>query len=74
MQTQKIIAIILVIAGILMLAYTGFNYVTTESVVDVGPIQIDAKKNHFVSFSPIIGGIFLIVGIVLFVTGKKALS
>lgn len=74
MPTQKVIAVILIIAGIIMLVYTGFNYVTTETVVDLGPIQIEAKKNNFVALSPIIGGILLLGGIVLLASNKKALG
>ncbi|MBX2929566.1 MAG: hypothetical protein KF852_17170 [Saprospiraceae bacterium] len=73
MPTQKVIAVVLIIAGIIMLAYTGFNYVTTETVVDLGPIQIEAKQNNFVALSPIIGGILLLGGIVLLVSNKRCL-
>lgn len=70
MQTRAI-GIILVVIGIIMLAYTGFNYVTTETVVDLGPIQVDAEKNNFVRLSPILGGILLLVGFFLLLRGKK---
>jgi hypothetical protein len=26
--------------------YTGFNYVTTEKVVDIGPIEINKQQSH----------------------------
>jgi hypothetical protein len=71
---MKALAIILIVIGAVMLIYTGFNYVTTETVVDLGPLQIEAKKNNFVALSPIIGGILLLGGIVLLVSNKKALS
>ena len=45
----------LVVLGIVMMAYTGFNYVTKEKVVDLGPIEISKEKNNPVSWSPIIG-------------------
>jgi hypothetical protein len=71
---MKALAIILIVIGAVMLIYTGFNYVTTETVVDLGPLQIEAKKNNFVALSPVIGGILLLGGIVLLVSNKKALS
>ena len=70
MQTRTI-GIVLIILGIVMVAYTGFNYVTTERVVDLGPIQIDQKKNHTIQWPPVVGAILLIGGIVLIATGKK---
>lgn len=73
MQTKKI-ALILIIIGLGMIAYTGFNYVTTEKVVDLGPITINQDKNHFVEWSPVIGVILLAGGILALVLNKKALT
>ena len=61
----------LIVIGIIMIAYTGFNYVTTEKVVDIGPITINKEKNHPVQWSPIIGVALLIGGIVVIVLDKK---
>jgi len=71
MQT-KTIGIILLIIGIIMIAYTGFNYVTTETLVDLGPINVETKKNNFVKFSPFIGGAIAIVGVFLLLWRNKA--
>jgi hypothetical protein len=40
-------------------------------VVDLGPIQINKNENHPVQWSPIIGAIMLVGGIVLIATDKK---
>ena len=69
---QKSLGFILVIIGIIMIAYTGFTYVTTEKVVDVGPIQIEKKKNNPVRWSPILGVVLLAGGLVVIATGKKS--
>lgn len=71
MQT-KTIAILLIVIGIIMIAYTGFNYVTTETVVDIGPLEINQDKNHFVQWSPVIGVILIVGGIVVFLMNKKS--
>lgn len=68
---QKPLGIVLALLGIIMIIYTGFNYITTEKVVDLGPIKINAEKNHPVQWSPIIGVVLLVGGIVVMVTGKK---
>lgn len=67
----KITGIALIVIGILMMAYTGFNYVTTEKVVDLGPIQINKEMNHPVQWSPIIGAVLLVGGIVIIAHNKK---
>ena len=68
---QKNLGILLIVIGIIMMIYTGFNYVTTEKVVDIGPIEINKEENHPVKWSPIIGGILLLGGIVLIATNKN---
>ena len=68
---MKNIGIILVVLGIIMMAITGFNYVTREKVVDVGPLKVYSDENHPVQWSPIVGGLLLVAGVVVIVTNKK---
>lgn len=70
-MSKKPIGIVLIIIGVIMIIYTGFNYVTTEKVVDLGPLKINAEKNHPVQWSPIVGVILLIGGIAVMVTSKN---
>ena len=66
----KITGIALIIIGVIMMAYTGFNFVTTKKIVDLGPIKINKEIDHPVEWSPIIGAMLLVGGIVL-VAGNK---
>ena len=68
---MKTTGIVLIGLGIIMMIYTGFNYVTKEKVVDLGPIQINAEKNHPVQWSPIVGLVLIIGGIVVVAVDKK---
>ena len=68
---NKILGIILIVAGLFGLAWGGFTYTTTEKVVDIGPIHATREKKHDVPFSPIAGAIALVGGIVLLATAKK---
>jgi uncharacterized membrane protein YdcZ (DUF606 family) len=70
MQT-KTIGIVLVVIGLLMMLYTGFNYVTKEKVVDIGPVEISKTESHPVQWSPIVGVLLLVGGIVVLVSDKK---
>lgn len=70
MKTKNL-AIVLIVIGVLMMIYTGFNYVTKEKVVDLGPLQISKNENHPVQWSPIIGGILLVGGILIIATDRK---
>jgi len=68
---KKPLGIALIVIGIIMLAYTGFNYVTTEKVVDIGPIEINAQKNHTVEWPPIVGLVLIVGGIVVIALDRK---
>ena len=67
----KNLGIGMVILGIVMMAYTGFNYVTTEKVVDFGSIQVNKEVNHPINWSPIVGIVLAVGGLVLIVSSKK---
>jgi uncharacterized membrane protein YidH (DUF202 family) len=65
----KTIGISLIVIGIFMMLYTGFNYVTTDKVVDLGSVRIE--KDHFIQWSPIIGIMLVIGGVVMTIRDKK---
>jgi len=67
----KTIGIALIVIGIVMTIYTSFNYVTTEKVVDLGPIQINKEENHPVQWAPIVGVIVIVIGGFLVVKGSS---
>jgi uncharacterized membrane protein YidH (DUF202 family) len=70
----RTIGFITIAVGILMIAYTGFNYVTTEKIVDLGTIEIEQEKNHPVQWSPYVGIALLIGGIAMVLLSKKQIS
>ena len=63
--------ILLVILGVLALAYQGINYTRQETVLDVGPIHATAEKHERIALPPILGGLMLVGGIVMLVTGSR---
>lgn len=71
MKPAGIIGIILIAIGIIALAYGGFTYTTREKVIDLGPIEATAEKQKTVPFPPILGGICLVGGIILVLTGNR---
>ena len=48
---MKNLGILVIIIGALMIAYTGFTFITKEKVVDAGPIQIIKDEKHPVQWS-----------------------
>ena len=69
---NRTIGLILLIVGIAMLIWSGFTYTKKEKVIDAGPLQVSADRQHTVSWPPYAGGILVIGGIILLVTAKKS--
>ncbi len=69
---MKILGIVLIVGGILALAYGGFTYTSHKRAVDMGPLQIETSKRHKVFIPPVLGisGIIL-GGALLFMAGSK---
>jgi uncharacterized membrane protein YidH (DUF202 family) len=67
----KSLGIVIIIIGAIMIFYTGFNYVTTEKIIDIGPISINKQQSHPVQWSPIIGVILLIGGVAVVIQNKS---
>lgn len=67
----KYIGIALVIIGIILMIYTGFNFVTEKNVIDIGNLQVGIKENHTTRWSPIVGLVVIIVGAFMFFLAKK---
>lgn len=68
---MKIAGFLLLVIGIIMMVYTGFSYITTEKIVDAGPIKISQQKNHPIKWSPVAGAVLFAGGIVLIIVSKK---
>lgn len=71
MKAMTIIGIILIVLGIVALAYQGFSYKTNDRVVDLGPIKADVEKEHHVPLPPILGIVALVGGIILVIVGGR---
>lgn len=68
---SKTLGIILIVVGLIGVAWGGLTYTTREKVVDIGPIHATRDKDHTIPLSPMVGALALIGGVVLVVAGKK---
>lgn len=71
MRTAPLIGIILIVLGVVSLAYQGINYTTHKKVLDIGPIQATEEEHHTIPLPPILGALALIGGVVVLVAGRK---
>jgi hypothetical protein len=65
------VGIILILLGVVSLAYQGFTYTSKEQVAQIGSLQVTADTQKTVYLSPLLGGISVLAGIVLVVVGRK---
>lgn len=67
---QRTLGAVLIVLGLIGLAWGGFSYTTKEKVVDLGPIEATRDKTHSVPLPPIAGAAALIGGIALVVISR----
>ena len=71
MKIASLAGLVLIVLGVIALAYQGFTYTTHKKVLDMGPIQATKEEHHTVPLPPILGAIALVGGIVLVLAGRK---
>ena len=67
----KTIGVFLIAVGMLMIAYTGYKYVTNSKSVEIGAYEITKDENHIIKWPLIAGATLLIGGVVVLVLDKK---
>jgi uncharacterized membrane protein HdeD (DUF308 family) len=71
MKPATVIGVILIVIGIVALAYQGITYTTSEKVVDLGPLKVEAKREKTIPLPPVVGAAALIGGIVLVLVSRR---
>lgn len=73
MSGAKIIGIVLLVLGVLSLAYGGFSYTRDTTHMDMGPISVDVQERERVNLPVWLGvGLIVVGGGVLVGVGRKA--
>jgi hypothetical protein len=71
MKPAALVGVILIILGVVALAYQGITYTTHKKVLDIGPIQATKEEHKTIPLPPVLGGIALVGGIVLMLGAGK---
>ena len=73
MKPAGILGLILIVIGIVVLAYGGFtSFTTKENVAKLGPLEVNKENEHRVPVGPIVGGVCIVGGVLMLVTGRKS--
>ena len=72
-SASKLVGIVLIVAGIIALAYGGFSYTKRTDTASVGPLRVTVQHRQTVAV-PIWGGIGVIVlgGVLIALDAKKS--
>ena len=71
MNAIRIVALVLIIGGVLGLAYGSFSYTKENHEAKIGPIQLNVKEKETVNI-PVWAGIgAIVIGGVLLVGGRR---
>jgi hypothetical protein len=68
---MRIAGIILIVLGVIALAYGGISYTREEEILDIGPLEATAETRETIPLPPILGGLALAGGVVLLIAGSK---
>jgi hypothetical protein len=71
MKAASMVGILLIVLGIISLAYQGITYTTHKKVLDLGPLQATTEEHKTIPLPPVLGGLALLGGVVLLVTSTK---
>lgn len=71
MRAVTVVGVLLVVIGIVALAYQGITYTTSEKVVDVGPLRLEAKRERTIPLPPVVGVAALLGGVILLVVSAR---
>lgn len=71
MKTATVAGILLIVVGIISLAYQGIHYTTQKKVLDLGSVEATKTEHHEVSLPPVLGGVCFVGGIILLVAGAR---
>ena len=70
---MKIAAFVLIVIGIIALAYGGIGYTREKKVLDLGPLQATTRTHETLPLPPVLGIAAIIGGVALLVfSGRKA--
>jgi dipeptide/tripeptide permease len=69
MKPTIITGAVLILIGVLALAYQGFTYTKREKVLEIGPLQATTETEKTVPVPLLVGGLAIVGGVALVALG-----
>jgi hypothetical protein len=68
---MKPVATLLIVLGLVALAYQGITYKSRESIIDIGPLHATAERQKTLPLPPVLGVVAVAGGVVLLIAGVR---
>ncbi len=70
-NSMKLAGIILIVLGVLALAYQGIRYTTQEKLVDIGSLHVTTTEKKNIPLPPIVGAVAIVAGIAMVLADRR---
>ena len=71
MKPLALIGLLLIVVGLVGLAYQGITYTSRETVIDIGPLHATADRQKALPLPPVVGIAAVAGGVVLLIAGMR---
>jgi drug/metabolite transporter (DMT)-like permease len=68
---MRMIGIVLIVLGVIGLAWGGISWTTRETVADLGPLEISQEERETLPLPPIAGAVLVIAGAAVLIGAKR---
>ena len=72
MKSSAVAGLILIVIGVISLAFQGITYTRHKKVLQVGSFEATTEQHKTIPLPPIIGGVALVAGVALLMVGRRA--
>jgi uncharacterized membrane protein HdeD (DUF308 family) len=70
-KLMALAGVLLIVAGVLALAYQQISYTTRETVLDIGPLEATTETRKIVPLPPLVGIAGVAAGVILIIAARK---
>ena len=71
MKALALVGVVLIVLGIIALAYQGVTYTTREKIIDLGPLKASVEREKTIPLPPVLGGLAVAAGVFLVWIGAR---
>ena len=74
MDVRRILGYALIVIGLVALLWGGISWTQRKTIVDAGPLQVQADERKTLPLPPVFGGVALVAGLLLVLVPSRTRS